>query len=391
MQKVHRPIFDGVVQALKEILHNKKHLSLVLDSAFKANKKWGSRDRKFVAEAVYDIARWYRRLDWALGGDVEPRELVLGWLALRDLEYEEWSSSSFLQKWKSLAPSRAIEQSVTDWFDEKGVIELGEDTWEQVLPVLNERAPTFLRTNTLKIARKELRADLMKQEIEVEAVGEHEALKLVQKPNVFQTQSYKNGCFEMQDLSSQKVAYFMDLKPGLRVVDACAGAGGKSLHMAALMQNKGKILALDIHQWKLDELQKRAARGGVDVIETRFIESNKVIKRLKETADRVLLDVPCSGSGVIRRDPDTKWKLNEEESQKLTELQHFILTDYSEMVKKGGALVYSTCSLFPSENELLVAKFLEANKDKFTLDAQESILPISGGGDGFYMARLIRI
>ena len=154
------------------------------------------------------------------------------------------------------------------------------------------------------------------------------------------------------------------------------------------MQNKGKIIALDIHEKKLDELKKRAARGGVDIIETRWIESNKVIKRLKETADRVLLDVPCSGSGVIRRDPDTKWKLNEEECLKLTELQHFIITDYSEMVKKGGYLIYSTCSLFPSENSEIVKKFINSSNNQFELEAENAILPTSGGGDGFYMARM---
>lgn len=391
MQKVHRPIFEGITQALKDILQNQKHLSIVLESAFKANKKWGSRDRKLVAEAVYDITRWYRRLDWALGENAEMRELALGWLALKDLVYDpEWSPEEFLARWNSKAPKRAIEYSVTDWFDAKGEAELGQETWEKVLPVLNERAPTFIRTNTLKISRKELRADLLKEQIESEAVGEHEALKLLQKPNVFQMQSYKNGCFEMQDYSSQQVAYFADLKPGLRVVDACAGAGGKSLHMAALMQNKGKIISLDIHEWKLEELKKRAARGGIDVIETRWIESNKVIKRLKATADRVLLDVPCSGSGVIRRDPDTKWKLNEEECQKLTELQHFIIQDYSEMVKKDGLLIYSTCSLFPSENSKIVQKFIDSSQNAFVLESEEAILPTSGGGDGFYMARMRR-
>lgn len=389
MQKVHRPIFEGIKEALNHILHQQKHLSFVLESAFKANKKWGSRDRKLVAEAVYDIVRWYRRLDWALGGDSSTDELILGWLALRELTYDpEWSPEDFLHNWSMTAPERAIEHSVTDWLDAKGEKELGAEVWAKTLPVLNERAPTFLRTNTLKIARKELKADLLKAGIDAEAVGEHEALKLVDKPNVFQTPSFKGGAFEMQDLSSQQVAYYMDLKPGLRVVDACAGAGGKALHMAALMQNKGKIIALDIHEKKLDELKKRAARGGVDIIETRWIESNKVIKRLKETADRVLLDVPCSGSGVIRRDPDTKWKLNEEECLKLTELQHFIITDYSEMVKKGGYLIYSTCSLFPSENSEIVKKFINSSNNQFELEAENAILPTSGGGDGFYMARM---
>src|SRR5690606_5968991 len=128
-------------------------------------------------------------------------------------------------------------------------------------------------------------------------------------------------------------------------IDACAGAGGKALHLAAMMQNKGKLLAMDVHQWKLDELRKRASRGGVDVIETKLIDSGKTIKRLEGTADAVLLDVPCSGTGVIRRKPDTKWKFTREKLLENETLQAEIFLQYSKMVKKGGVLVYATCSI----------------------------------------------
>jgi 16S rRNA (cytosine967-C5)-methyltransferase len=180
----------------------------------------------------------------------------------------------------------------------------------------------------------------------------------------------------------------LDPKPGERVIDACAGAGGKSLHLAALMKNKGKILSLDIHERKLEELRKRASRAGADIIETRTIDSSKVIKRLEETADRLLLDVPCSGLGVLRRNPDSKWKLSDEEIEKLRALQSQILESYSKMVKPGGRMVYATCSILPSENERQVEEFLKNAGGTFELLEERKFAPGKDGFDGFYAASL---
>jgi 16S rRNA (cytosine967-C5)-methyltransferase len=174
------------------------------------------------------------------------------------------------------------------------------------------------------------------------------------------------------------------------VIDACAGAGGKSLHIAALLKNKGTVISMDIHEWKLKELRTRAARGGVDVIEARVIESGKTIKRLEATADRVLLDVPCSGLGVVRRNPDTKWKLTLEEVTRLQRLQAEILNDYSKMTKPGGLLVYATCSILPGENERQVEKFLASHGEEWTLEEQLRVDPDQQRGDGFFAARLRR-
>ena len=175
----------------------------------------------------------------------------------------------------------------------------------------------------------------------------------------------------------------------MRVIDACAGGGGKTLHLAALMKNKGRIIAMDTEAWKLDELKKRARRAGVGNIEPRVIESSKTIKRLENSADRLLLDVPCSGLGVIKRNPDAKWKLTPEFMERVKELQQHILADYSTMLKTNGLMVYSTCSLLPSENEKQVEKFLESRKDKFELLEQKWLKP-SEGFDGFYMALIQR-
>ncbi|MEY4930912.1 MAG: hypothetical protein RI909_1636, partial [Bacteroidota bacterium] len=188
---------------------------------------------------------------------------------------------------------------------------------------------------------------------------------------------------------SQAIAPFLRVEQGQRVVDACAGGGGKTLHLAALMNNKGRIIAMDTEEWKLDELKKRARRAGVDNIEPRAIESSKTIKRLENSADRLLLDVPCSGLGVIKRNPDAKWKLTPEFIERVKELQQHILVDYSTMLKKDGLMVYSTCSLLPSENEKQVETFLESRKDKFELIEQKWLKP-SEGFDGFYMALIKR-
>jgi 16S rRNA (cytosine967-C5)-methyltransferase len=187
------------------------------------------------------------------------------------------------------------------------------------------------------------------------------------------------------------VAPLLAPEPGMRVVDACAGGGGKTLHLAALMQSKGQLIALDTLEWKLEALKKRARRAGASNIETRVIENSKVIKRLHGSADRLLLDVPCSGLGVLRRNPDSKWKLSPAQIEQLRATQQDILQRYSPIVRPGGRMVYATCSILPSENEMQVATFLasEAGKD-FRLLEERRILPQDAGFDGFYIALLER-
>lgn len=177
----------------------------------------------------------------------------------------------------------------------------------------------------------------------------------------------------------------------MRVIDACAGAGGKALHLAAMMKNKGQLIALDIYQYKLRELKRRAKRAGAHNIETRHIDNNKVIKKLHGSADRVLLDAPCSGLGVLRRNPDAKWKLNPEFIDRVVLEQQQIVTQYAHMVKPGGKLVYVTCSILPQENEEQIAAFMETEIGKeFTLEKEQHLWPAVNGFDGFYMARLLR-
>jgi 16S rRNA (cytosine967-C5)-methyltransferase len=211
------------------------------------------------------------------------------------------------------------------------------------------------------------------------------------RKNIFLTNAFKNGHIEVQDYGSQQIASFMEVEPGMKVIDACAGAGGKSLHLASLMKNKGHILSLDIYEKKLVELQRRARRNGVHIIEAKIIESSKTIKRLKEKADRLLLDVPCTGLGVLRRNPDAKWKLSPSFLEEVKFTQQNLLRDYSTMVKPGGKLIYATCSILPSENENQIKTFLESKEGQlFTLENQKTLLPNDFGYDGFFMAKLKR-
>ena len=399
--KLHHHLVIEVIDALKEIFAEKRQADKVIERHMKANKKWGARDRKFFAEGVYEITRWWR-LHWSQAGlpaddynnpDMMTDENVCkvwgAWWLSRGQELPNWDELEGLVFNNSKKFPPEIQQSVPSWLYKLGE-EQFQSEWKGILHALNQPAKVFLRTNRLKTNREALLTELMSEGVEGKAVeGLDDAIELMERKNVFITQSFKKGLFEVQDAASQMVAPLLEIEPGQRVIDACAGGGGKTLHMASLMKNKGKILALDIHDWKLKELKTRAARGGVDIVETRHIDSTKVIKRMEETADRLLLDVPCSGLGVLRRNPDSKWKLSMEEIERLIKLQQEIIQTYSKMVKKGGKMVYATCSILPLENQNQVQKFLESNPD-WKLEQEIILRPDHEGYDGFYAARLLR-
>lgn len=396
--RLYRSTSEAVVQSLQLIFEENRYADKVIEKVLKQNPKWGARDRRFIAETTYDIVRWYRwfrELAQAKGTDFW--KLLAVWCILSDVDLPAWdefkgvSRGAVLEKEKRDVYTRKIRESVPDWLDELGEQELGRARWDRELSALNEAAPVVLRSNTLKTTKHALQRLLLDRGIGVLLPEEYpDALVLEERQNIFTTQEFKDGLFEVQDAGSQAIAPFLRIEPGMRVVDACAGAGGKSLHLAALMKNKGRIVAMDTEQWKLNELQKRARRAGVSNLESRVIESGKTIKRLANSADRLLLDVPCSGLGVLKRNPDAKWKLSLEFITKIKDLQQHILIDYCDMLKPGGLMVYSTCSILPSENETQVEKFLLEKKGSFELVEQKHIWP-SEGFDGFYMALLKKV
>ncbi len=393
--KLYKNLCEAVVQALHSIFTENKYADKVIEKLLKSNSKWGSRDRRFIAETTYDIVRWYRLfVELSESDNNDYWKLVGTWCLWKNYELPDWEEFSGLAKanfdvrYESLISIRKIRESIPDWLDELGEKELG-GRWDTELNALNTEARVVLRVNTLKTDRKKLQKQLEKDGIETDTEPDFPyALMLVKRQNLFNRKEFLDGHFEIQDAGSQLIAHYLQSEPGMVVIDACAGGGGKSLHLASLMKGKGKIISMDVESRKLLELQKRAKRAGVNCIETKAIESPATIKGLANIADRVLLDVPCSGLGVIKRNPDAKWKLSLDFIEKIKTLQQEILNDYSVMVKPGGLLVYSTCSLLPSENEKQVAAFLESQKE-FELIDQKSVLP-SAGFDGFYMALLKR-
>ncbi|WP_396168622.1 RsmB/NOP family class I SAM-dependent RNA methyltransferase [Flavobacterium sp.] len=401
--RLHRNLVYTTIDSLNAIFNESEYADKVVARALKKDKRWGSSDRKFVAETIYEVVRW-KRLYAEIAEVKEPynREdiwrMFAVWAVLRGYPIPDWRQlegtpeRKIKGRFDELSKVRKMRESIPDWMDELGAKELGEELWTKEIAAQNKQAQVILRVNTLNTTREKLHAILMDLNIETEFLpNQPDALVLKERANVFMTDAFKQGLFEVQDASSQLVAAFLDVQPGMRVVDTCAGAGGKTLHMASLMQNKGQLIAMDLYESKLKQLKLRAKRNGAFNIEYRIIDSTKVIKKLYEKADRVLIDAPCSGLGVLKRNPDAKWKLQPEFIDNIRKIQSEVLESYSKIVKPGGKLVYATCSILPSENQEQIKKFLNTEIGKsFTFIKDSKVLASQSGFDGFYMALLER-
>ena len=401
--RLHRNLVFTTIDSLMAIFNEGEYADKVVARALKKDKRWGSHDRKFVAETIYEIVRW-KRLYVEIAEVKEPFDrdkiwrIFAVWAVLRGYTLPDWKYFEetpvrrIKGKFDELSKTRKFKESIPDWMDELGVKELGEEKWTKEIAAQNEQAKVILRVNKLKTTKEKLRAILMDLDIATEFHTDYpDALILTERANVFLTDAFKDGLFEVQDASSQLVAYFLDVKPGMRVVDTCAGAGGKTLHLASLMENKGQLIAMDLYESKLKQLKIRAKRNGAFNIEPRVIESTKTIKKLHEKADRVLIDAPCSGLGVLKRNPDSKWKLQPEFIDNIRKVQAEVLENYSKIVKPGGKLVYATCSVLPSENQEQIKHFLSTEIGKeFTFVKDQKVLASESGFDGFYMALLER-
>lgn len=399
--RLYRNLAQAAVQALEEIFQQGNLADRVVQSTLKSNKKWGSKDRKFLAGTIYDVVRWYRRYYEVLGR--EPSTPSDWWQLLATKWYldgetlPEWEefegidSAAVLARYEELKSVRKIRESIPDWLDELGSQELPLQ-WDNTLAASNEQADLTIRVNTKLTTEDKLIQHLEKQQVIAEKTSTPNALVIPKRQKITQLEAYKRGWFEVQDISSQWVAPLLAPTPNSVVVDACAGAGGKSLHLANLINNKGKIIALDVSGRKLQELQKRAKRANSKCIYTQTIKHESSIEKLHDQADFLLLDVPCSGLGTLRRSPYTKWHLTPEFIEEIRQTQQDILQRYTPICKVGGRLVYATCSILPSENEQQVQTFLASTSGAdFRLIQDKSILPQDGLGDGFYMALLERL
>ena len=383
-------LLHAVADGLEGIFADGRYADRVVADLLQRDRRWGSRDRAFIAETVYDIVRWWRLLAY-LADDTSPGALVAAYWAWRYQEalsapgFPEISVAEVREREAVAKTVPAIRESIPDWLDLVGLEELGED-WPPTLHALNQPANVYLRVNTLKANRNGVVVALNRDGFAVEEDPRApEAVRVRERRNLWSTPGFRAGHYEVQDIASQQVAHALAVEPGMTVVDACAGAGGKTLHLAALMQNRGRLIALDTDERKLAELKRRARRAGVQNLEIRTITSSKVIKRLTGQADRLLLDVPCSGLGVLRRNPDAKWKLAPGFLGEVRSWQADILARYPAMLKSGGQGVYATCSILPSESEAQVAVYLRAHPSA-QLEFERRLSPIDDY-DGFYIAR----
>lgn len=393
--RLHQPLLQGIEEALERIFVQGKKSDQAVPAVLKAHPKWGSRDRNFVAENTYEIVRNKRLILHCLdyNGPLDGaviHSMTGAWLILkgdhddsdffRDLDPETIRN-------RARVTDPPVRFSMPDVLNEHMLSELGADRWYRELEAMSSPADVYLRVNLHRISREKLQGILQGKGVETEITADTKgALKLLKRTNLTAMEEFRKGWFEIQDAGSQLIGDFLSPVPGSVVIDACAGAGGKTLHLADLMENKGQIIALDVEAAKLNELQNRALRNKVSIVKTALI-SDAVIKGYAAKADYLLLDVPCSGSGVIKRNPDAKEKLTVDFITAIREVQRDILRDYSLMLKPGGTMVYATCSLLPSENREQVDLFLENNKG-FELVKDRQVWPSEIGFDGFYMALL---
>ena len=415
-------LFNHTEALLSELLRSTFPADLVVSRYFRQHREMGHADRGFVAETVYSVLRRKRSLSARCLDDVTSRRLLLSTLACvqglnrRELdavlnEVEgKWLAQAKALKLEELPP--AVRLDLPDWLYEALTMQFAEQELESLAASLNQSAPLDLRVNLLKAEPKAVLARLNADGLAAEACRYSPmGIRLVGKPSISRHPLFLDGSFEVQDEGSQLLGYLLQPKRGEMVVDFCAGAGGKTLLLGALMRSQGRLYAFDVAEKRLAKLKPRLARSGLSNVHPVRIESENdiKIKRLAGKLDRVLVDAPCSGLGTLRRNPDLKWRQTPESVAELTVKQAAILHAASGLVKAGGRLVYATCSLLDAENEVIVSAFLAAHPEFKSLSATEvlrkqdieiegdhsggerlRLLPNRHGTDGFFAAVMER-
>ncbi len=312
------------------------------------------------------------------------------------------------EKDKSPIEFLSIKYSHPQWMIKKWIEDFGLDFTENLCIANNDKPKLNIRVNTLKISKQELINKLANRGfILSEGKYANDCIIIDNPIRITNTDEFKNGLFQIQDESSMLVAQIMNPKPGDFVIDVCSAPGGKTTHIAQKMENKGKIIARDIHEHKLNLIKDNVARLGTSIIQLEKYNATNLDENLTEKADCCLVDAPCSGLGLIRRKPDIKWHKVEDSLSEITKLQYEILVNSSMYVKKGGILVYSTCTIQKEENIWLMKKFLEGNKEfrlisfqdlidneelkKQAINGYIELYPNINGTDGFFIAKLIKI
>ncbi|THF61457.1 RsmB/NOP family class I SAM-dependent RNA methyltransferase [Pseudothauera nasutitermitis] len=415
---VGRALLTQAVQVLGEVLTFAHPADAVLSRHFRENHALGHRDRGFIAESVYGVLRRLRWLRALAGGQTTPRQLLLAWLARGEgwpQRYFDGLVSVSERDWLNGLRGHGAENislgeraDLPDWLLERLLADGDEEALLALAHSLNRPAPLDLRVNPLKMSRDELLARLRADGLQVEpGVLSPLAVRLNRKPALQKHPAFVDGSFEVQDQGSQLLAYLVQPRRGELVVDFCAGAGGKTLHLGALMRSTGRLYAFDVSERRLARLKPRMARAGLSNVHPVAIahENDARVKRLAGKADRVLVDAPCSGLGTLRRNPDLKWRQTPESVAEMTAKQGAILAAAARLVRPGGRLVYATCSLLAEENDAVVDAFLAAHPEFREVDAGEVLarqdIPVAAGArlrlspaeqdtDGFFAAVLER-
>ncbi|HNL84332.1 MAG TPA: RsmB/NOP family class I SAM-dependent RNA methyltransferase [Chitinophagales bacterium] len=407
--KIHAPLFTALEESLHAIFEQGVYADKEVARALKANRNWGSRDRSFFAETVYDIVRWKRKYAFQLEQSAiqDPKNNVQALIgisllnrnyAIQNPERTRLTSADIdLLKKQLLMPiaQPAIATSYPVELYNYCEQALG-NTWHAIAEQLNTQAKVYLRVNTLKSTKKKISEILEKENIafrdDCQTVFSpyllEDSLEIITKNKLKNSTHYTNGYFEFQDIGSQLISVFAlqnipDFS-NFTLLDMCAGAGGKTLHLSTLMKNKGKIIATDFNEKRLVQLQKRIQHAGCKNVE---ITDFSALQNMTNRFDFILIDAPCSGLGTLKRSPDIKWKLSIRDIENYCNIQQKLLHDASTLLNKNGTMLYATCSILPQENENQIQRFLE-NKTAFKLAAEIKTNPAHYPSDGFYMAKL---
>ena len=284
----------------------------------------------------------------------------------------------------------SVEYSCPQWLTEKLVCQYGADTCEKILKASQEKFPVSLRVNRLRATAEELQKRLETEGITALPDPNHPYRLLVEGAlNVAESQAYRDGLYSIQNSSSMAAIEMLSPKPGDTILDLCAAPGGKTAYAAELMENRGKVVAFDIHPHKTKLIAKSAKRLGISIVEVSVQDATEFLPVWEQKADKILADVPCSGIGVIHKKPDIKWHRTLEDVAELCKIQKKILRNAARYVKPAGVLVYSTCTILREENQEQIGAFLQENSD-FVLEKEQTLFTHETGGSGFYIAKLIR-
>lgn len=376
-----KALLDACAELLGLTLQFKHPADAVVSRYFREHRQLGPRERATLAETVYTVLRKKYLFDHLAPSGSGPRErrmAILGFYGPGDFLRSALSDQEkkWLDQCEQVRPGDLMERhrhNLPDWLAQALKAQLGEEFWPLV-DSLAQPAGLDLRVNALKAKRSEVQAALAKLGVKAELTPYSPlGLRIAGRPTLNKTTAFEQGHFEVQDEGSQLLAMLLDAKRGEMVVDFCAGAGGKTLALGAAMRSTGRLYAFDTSAGRLDAFKSRLARSGLSNVHPAAIahERDERVKRLSGKIDRVLVDAPCTGLGTLRRNPDLKWRQDEQAVAELTAKQAAIIQSAARLVKSGGRLVYATCSVLPDENEAIAQAFSQANPDFVPLPAVE--------------------